>query len=117
MLITSSTPATWRSLSRLTVPRTFLTWVKAAQIAGTPAKIKQGLATQLDGWISATEEGSFEGFAREPSPGFAAVHAALTLSWSTGPAEGQINRLKVVKRTLYGRAGFDLFRSRVRAIA
>jgi hypothetical protein len=61
----------------------FLTWVKAAQTAGTPAKIKQGLATQLDGWISATEEGSFEGFAREPSPGFAAVHAALTLSWQS----------------------------------
>jgi hypothetical protein len=41
----------------------------------------------------------------------------LTLPWSTGPIEGQINRLKVVKRTMYGRAGFDLLRSRVMAAA
>jgi transposase len=39
----------------------------------------------------------------------------LTLPRSTGPAEDQINRLKVVKRTMYGRAGFDLLRSRVMA--
>jgi transposase len=39
----------------------------------------------------------------------------LTLLWSTGPVEEQTNRLKVVKRTMYGRAGFDLLRSRVMA--
>jgi transposase len=30
------------------------------------------------------------------------------LSWSNGPVEGQINRLKMVRRSMYGRAGFDL---------
>jgi transposase len=78
--------------------------------------IKEGLAEQLDGWIRAAEGGGFKGF-----KGFAAslrhdrdaVHAALTMPWSTGPVEGQINRLKVIKRTMHGRAGFDLLRRRV----
>ena len=43
----------------------------------------------------------------------AAVQAALDLSWTTGPAEGQINRLRMLKRTIQGRAGFQLLRARV----
>ena len=42
-----------------------------------------------------------------------AVQAALRLPWTTSPAEGQINRLKMLKRTMYGRAGFNLLRARV----
>jgi transposase len=42
-----------------------------------------------------------------------AVQAALELPWTTSPAEGQINRLKMLKRTMYGRAGFALLRARV----
>jgi transposase len=42
-----------------------------------------------------------------------AIQAALDLPWTTSPAEGQINRLKMLKRTMYGRAGFDLLRARV----
>jgi transposase len=44
-----------------------------------------------------------------------AVEAALTLPWSNGPVEGQVNRLKVIKRQMYGRAKFDLLRARVLA--
>ena len=79
--------------------------------------IKQGLADQLDGWISTAEDSGLIGFARSLRQNVEAVHAALTLPWSTDPVEGQINRLKVVKRTMYGRAGFDLLRSRVMAAA
>jgi transposase len=43
----------------------------------------------------------------------AAVQAALDLPWTTSPVEGQINRLKMLKRTMYGRAGFELLRRRV----
>jgi len=43
----------------------------------------------------------------------AAIQAALTLPWSSGQAEGQINRLKLIKRQMYGRANFDLLRRRV----
>jgi transposase len=42
-----------------------------------------------------------------------AVQAALDLPWTTSPAEGQINRLKTLKRTMYGRASFELLRRRV----
>jgi transposase len=79
--------------------------------------IKQGLADQLDGWIAAAETGGFKGFAGSLRQDRDAVHAALTLPWSTGPVEGQINRLKVIKRSMYGRAGFDLLRHRVLAAA
>jgi transposase len=42
----------------------------------------------------------------------AAVRAALTTPWSSGQAEGQITRLKLLKRQTYGRASFDLLRRR-----
>jgi transposase len=42
-----------------------------------------------------------------------AMQAALDLPWTTSPAEGQINRLKVLKRTMFGRASFALLRARV----
>ena len=42
-----------------------------------------------------------------------AIQAALDLPWTTSPVEGQISRLKMLKRTMYGRAGFQLLRARV----
>jgi transposase len=43
----------------------------------------------------------------------AAVRAGLSLKWSQGPVEGNVNRLKLIKRSMYGRAKFDLLRTRV----
>jgi len=43
----------------------------------------------------------------------AAISAAITLEWSNGQVEGQVNRLKLRKRQLYGRAKFDLLRQYV----
>lgn len=43
----------------------------------------------------------------------AAVTAAVQTNWSNGQVEGQINRLKAIKRQMYGRAGFQLLRARV----
>jgi len=45
----------------------------------------------------------------------AAVVAALEYEWSNGPTEGHINRLKTLKRSMYGRAKFDLLRIRILA--
>jgi transposase len=45
----------------------------------------------------------------------AAVLAALTYEWNQGQVEGQIHRLKLLKRQSYGRAGFELLRHRVLA--
>jgi transposase len=44
----------------------------------------------------------------------AAVQAALTERWSNGQVEGQVGRLKAIKRSMYGRAGMKLLRARVR---
>ncbi|WP_449343003.1 transposase [Telmatocola sphagniphila] len=43
----------------------------------------------------------------------AAVRAAVTLPWSNGQEEGQVNRLKSIKRAMFGRAKFDLLKARV----
>ena len=50
-----------------------------------------------------------EGIRRDES----AVNAAVTTRWSNGPVEGHVNRLKTIKRQMYGRAGFDLLKARV----
>ena len=42
-----------------------------------------------------------------------AVHAALRLPWSQGTTEGKVNKLKTLKRVMYGRAGFALLRQRL----
>ena len=42
-----------------------------------------------------------------------AVQAALDLPWTISSVEGQINRIKRIKRTMYGRASFDLLHARV----
>ena len=46
-----------------------------------------------------------------------AVAAAFSSEWSSGQVEGQIHRLKLIKRQMYGRAGFALLRRRVLPLA
>nr|WP_262487096.1 transposase [Chitinophaga costaii] len=41
------------------------------------------------------------------------IENALSLYWSNGPVEGNVNRLKMIKRQMYGRAGFELLRKLV----
>lgn len=52
-------------------------------------------------------------FAHSLQHDYAAVRAALLFDWSSGQVEGQVNRLKVIKRIMYGRAKLDLLRLRV----
>jgi transposase len=53
------------------------------------------------------------GFASHLTRDRDAVEAALTSPWSQGQVEGHVHRLKLIKRQMYGRAGFDLLRLRV----
>lgn len=72
--------------------------------------------TLLSDWLGradASESGSVQSFAETLRTDSAAVQAALSTSWSNGPVEGQVNRLKTVKRSMYGRAGLALLRARV----
>lgn len=67
----------------------------------------------FDAWRRAAEEGPLRRFAAGLAADIDAVRAAIALPWSNGPTEGQINRPKLLKRQVYGRAGFDLLRARV----
>ena len=75
--------------------------------------VKDQVADALDGWLREAEASALAPFAAGLRRDEDAVRAALTEPWSNGQVEGQVNRLKVIKREMYGRAGFDLLRCRV----
>jgi transposase len=54
----------------------------------------------------------FRNFAKGLRRDERAVRAAMKVEWSNGQTEGQVNRLKLLKRQMYGRAKFDLLRAR-----
>ncbi len=72
-------------------------------------KTSEGLIHILD----AAADTPLKDFAASLRRDIGAIQAALDLPWTTSPVEGQINRLKMLKRTMYGRAGFKLLRARV----
>ena len=70
----------------------------------------------LGPWLSAAEQSGmpeFHGFANGLRRDLQAVTAALKWDWSNGQTEGQVNRLKTLKRAMYGRAKLDLLRLRL----
>ena len=81
------------------------------------AKILTGLhGDRLDDWITAVEaddQPDLHSFARGIRHDHDAVLNGLTLPWSSGVVEGNVNRLKMIKRQMYGRATFPLLRKRV----
>jgi hypothetical protein len=84
---------------------------------GAGGKVSPDAAlTELGAWLAdARMSGvrAVETFAAGLEQDGAAVRSALGTPWSNGQAEGQITRLKLLKRQMYGRAGFDLLRRRV----
>jgi transposase len=71
---------------------------------------------QLDGWLEQAEQSGLAplvSFATGVRRDYAAVKAGVTLEYSNGPTEGHINRLKMVKRQMYGRAKLDLLKQRL----
>lgn len=78
--------------------------------------VRKRQANQLEDWLrraEASELPDLVGFCNGVRRDLDAVVAALTLEWSNGPVEGQVNRLKLIKRQMYGRASFELLRGRV----
>ena len=70
----------------------------------------------LQGWCEkASQYSFFKSFVKGIQQDFDAVYQAVISAWSNGQTEGQVNRLKNLKRQMYGRAGFDLLRIRVLA--
>jgi transposase len=80
------------------------------------AILTQRRGEQLEPWLEQCEQSGISelvGFARGLRRDEPAVQATLRYAWSQGPIEGQVNRLKLLKRQMYGRAKFDLLRQRV----
>jgi hypothetical protein len=80
--------------------------------------VRERRGHQLEAWINHADTCSFpeiRGFAAGLLSDFDAVRAGLTQPWSSGAVEGNVNRLKMIKRQMYGRAKLDLLRKRVLA--
>ena len=136
-------PATGRTISPLIAamlcikPRSLLTvrqtgCVEALKAASTDFVVMRGLAMRLRGLLRSgskaklerwLEDARFSGvhgmerFARTLRQDIAAVENAATQIWSNGQVEGQINRLKTLKRAMFGRAGIELLRARMLPLA
>jgi len=82
--------------------------------------IRERSGHQLDAWLSSAEASrlpELKSFAKGIQQDKAAVLAGLTLPWNQGPLEGHVNRLKLLKRSMYGRAKLPLLRARVLHVA
>jgi transposase len=88
--------------------------VQAGILARQFAKIINGDdAEQLDPWLVAAEASELNTLAKGIRRDIDAVRAAITEPWTTSPVEGQINRVKAIKRQMYGRAKYLLLKQRV----
>lgn len=75
----------------------------------------RGKVSSLRRWVEKAQGSGFKaigGFVRQLTKDWAAVENAVKHVWSNGPVEGHINRLKTLKRQMYGKAKFDLLRAR-----
>jgi transposase len=77
------------------------------------AIVRERREGDLDRWLADAAGSEMRSFADGLRQDEAAVRAALELPWSNGQTEGQITRLKLVKRQMFGRAKLDLLRARV----
>jgi transposase len=79
--------------------------------------LSQDDPVELEAWVALSSEPTvmpeIRQFARNLRQDWDAVVEAVRQPWSNGQVEGQVNRLKMIKRQMYGRANFDLLRARV----
>lgn len=78
--------------------------------------VRERQSEKLNAWIEKAENSKIpelKRFAKGLQNDYEAVKAALEYPWSNGPVEGHVNRLKLIKHQMYGRAKFDLLRRRV----
>ncbi|GHD00567.1 hypothetical protein GCM10019060_34260 [Novosphingobium pokkalii] len=68
---------------------------------------------RLDPWIAMAAKSKLAAFAAGVETDRDAVAAAISTPWSSGQVEGKVNRLKAIKRQMYGRAKIDLLKARV----
>jgi transposase len=77
--------------------------------------VRERKAQDFEPWLQQAESSElveFRRFAASLRQDYQAVFRGLSEQWSNGQTEGQVNRLKLIKRTMYGRASFDLLKRR-----
>jgi transposase len=77
--------------------------------------VRQQQPQELDPWLARAAKsavGAFQRFAKGLRDDYDAIKAGVTLPWSNGPVEGQITRLKLLKRQMFGRASLALLERR-----
>lgn len=108
------TPADAATVATITKdPEVALSYTLAQQFL---VMVRERMPQAFDPWLDActtSNVGELRTFAIGLQQDHSAVVAALAEPWSTGPVEGHINRLKLVKRQMFGRANFDLLKQRV----
>ena len=78
--------------------------------------MKEKEGDKLTAWCNEVindENENIKGFARGILKDFRAVYQDFLSNWSNGPVESQVNRLKNIKRQMYGDANFELLRRRM----
>lgn len=75
--------------------------------------IRKKVADDLDPWIADASKSLVASFTNGIIRDSTAVRAAITEPWSNGQTEGQITKLKLVKRLIYGRGKLDLLQARL----
>ena len=117
---------TWQILKQSESSRAYLDELyrrcpEIATVAGVAQEffriVQQRDLTAWASWRESARHTWLASFARHLCRDEAAVQAALEYKWSNGPVEGNVHRLKLIKRSMYGRASFDLLRLRVLAAA
>lgn len=127
---TRKSPPARRIARLLTIGRDHLTRADAIQVARIEAAlptlatareltdrftdmVRNARENVLAAWLDEAENSILSSFARGLRSDQTAVAAALREPWSNGQTEGQINRLKTLKRQMYGRANIDLLKARL----
>lgn len=90
--------------------------LKQSKLKPSKKKRKPRTVTALHCWLDRARASGIaliRNFAYQLRQDILAVEAAVTEKWSNGPVEGQVNRLKTIKRQMYGRAGVELLRARL----
>jgi transposase len=82
-------------------------------IAAFQAMVRKKSLADLERWLEKARSSLVASFANGVIKDRAAVSAAITSPWSNGQTEGQITKLKLVKRQMYGRGKLDLLQARV----
>jgi transposase len=82
-------------------------------IEGFHKMLRQKVTSALTPWIERARDSLVASFANGVAKDESAVRAAISSPWSNGQTEGQVTKLKLVKRQMYGRAKIDLLQARL----